>query len=114
MRLGGRRPGTQLFFIDAFTDDILLHVVMGPDGLPSVAFHLYGSNGECVADSDGLRTFPEGTEVRDPVEEVLLFIPADPTASIEYRLYSSRGTLLTCSDGKRTQLFGGIRVDGKV
>jgi hypothetical protein len=112
MRLGGRRPGTLTSFIDAFSEDVLLQVTTTESGQTLVSYHLYDSKGSCVAFSDGLETFRKGREVRDEMDELLLLIPVQPESNFEYRLYSRKGVLLTCSDGLRTQLFGGIRIEG--
>jgi hypothetical protein len=112
MRLGGRRPGFGTAFSDAFSADVLLKVLTDDSGANLVSFRLYDCRGEMVAESEGLQTFAGGKEIRDQQDELLLLIPSEPEACLEYRLYSSLGTLLTCSDGARTQLFGGIRVDG--
>ena len=111
MRLGGRRPGIGTSFVDTFNDDVLLQVTTNERGETLVFFHLYDSEGGVVADSLGLQSYVDGTEVRDARDELLLRIPSQPEQAIEYRLYSCRGTLLTCSDGARTQIFGGVRVE---
>jgi hypothetical protein len=114
MRLGCRRPGFGTTFVDAFSADVLLQVMTDQSGHDLVAYRLYDCHGRLVADSDGLQAFGEGKEVRDGNGELLLRIPTEPEGRVEYCLYSRRGGLLTSSDGARTQLFGGIRVDGIV
>jgi hypothetical protein len=39
-------------------------------------------------------------------------VPSERDESIQYRLYNLKGTLVTCSDGKRTQIYGGVRIEG--
>jgi hypothetical protein len=112
VRLGGRRPGASVAFVDTANEEVLLEIAAGENGLPLIAFHLYDASGALVADSHGRQTFPEGLQVRGGTEEVLLLLPTSPEESIHYRIYSSAGRLLACSDGARTQIFGGLRMDG--
>ena len=112
MRLGGRRPGNFTVFRDAVSEEVLLEIGVDEDGAPLVSFHLYDGRGSLVSDSEGLRNFPDGAEVRDQGDELLLLLPVEPTGNVQYRLYSSKGTLLTCSDGLRTQIFGNLRLEG--
>jgi hypothetical protein len=105
-----RRPGSAVEFIDSLSGETILKLETDAAGT-RVAFHLYDACGGLVSDSGGLQSYPEGVRVTAD-EELLLLIPADPTAVVCYRLYSSRGTLMTTSDGLRTQIYGGLRVDG--
>ena len=111
MRSGGRRPGTGTSFLDSTTGERLLEVTASESGETFIAFTLYDSKGNRVADSAGPHTFAEGKEIRDEDGELLLLISAEEDGTIEYRLYSDKGALLTCSDGTRTQLFGGIKLE---
>ncbi len=111
MRLGGRKPGTITSFIDAFSQDVLLQLTAGDDGETLIAYRLYDAQGHLVEESDGLTSFRQGKEIRDG-DDLLLLIPTQLEDAIQYRLYSQTGALLTCSDGARTQLFGGIRIEG--
>lgn len=108
----GRRPGTFTTFIDSFAGETLLKVQSDEEGISLFSFHLYDSSGVLVLDSEGPRAFPNGTEVRSENQELLLLIPREPDASVQYRLYSRNGILMTCTDGARTQIFGGLRIEG--
>lgn len=77
-----------------------------------ISYRLFDSHGRLVADSAGAHNFPEGVEVADGEGETLLFVPSERDESIQYRLYNLKGTLVTCSDGKRTQIYGGVRIEG--
>jgi hypothetical protein len=111
MRLG-KRPGTFVAFVDLFTEETLLRVECDSDDVDFVSYHLFDCHGELVSDSGGARCFPSGVEVIDEAGELLLLVPATRGESIQYRLYSQDGSLLTCSDGRRTQIYGGVRIDG--
>ena len=111
MRLGGRRPGTCVAFVDTTTDEVLLEVAAADDGRPLIAFHLYDAAGTLVSDSNGRQSFPTGLVLQGCNDEVVLRLPLSPDGDIHYRIYSSTGRLLTCSDGARTQIFGGLRMD---
>jgi hypothetical protein len=108
----GRRPGAFTSFVDAFSEEAVLHVEASQAGANLVSFHLYDCNGVLVQDSDGLQNFPAGAEVRAEDEELLLLVPPDPEDSLQYCLYNKTGILLTRSDGVRTQVFGGLRLIG--
>ena len=112
MRLGGHRPGSLTIFVDSATEEALLEVATGDDGTPLVAFHLYDAGGNLVSESEGRRSYPEGLCIRGAAEELLLLLPQNAEDNIQYRLYSSRGILVAASDGARTQIFGGLRLDG--
>jgi len=112
VRLGGRRAGSSTQFVAATGDELLLEIAVDDAGKPVVAFHLYDSDGNLVKESKELKSFPKGLSVHSKSDEVLLLLPNDPTGNVEYCLYDSTGHLLTCSDGKRTQIFGGLRVQG--
>jgi hypothetical protein len=107
----GRRPGAFVAFLDAFTEETILKIECSLADVNLITFHLYDKEGKLVADSSGARSFPEGVEVTAH-GEVLLSVPCRWDESIKYRLYSSNGALLTASDGLRTQIFGGVRVEG--
>lgn len=99
-------------FVDSFTEETLLRFECDSHEVDLVSYHLFDSNGVLVADSAGAHSYPEGIEVSDGEGEVLLSVPAGRDESIHYRLYNLRGALVTCSDGLRTQIFGGLRVEG--
>jgi hypothetical protein len=112
MKLGGHRPGSLTAFVDGTTGEMLLQIAADPNGDPRVSFHLFDCNGNLAKDSDGFNTYPEGLEVIGANEEQLLELPDDPTGNVKYRLYNSDGRLLTTSDGSRTQILGGLRIEG--
>ena len=107
-----RRPGAFVAFVDSFTEETFLKFECGSDDLDLISYRLFDSHGLLVADSDGPQRFPEGVQVADGEGEVLLLVPAGRDESIQYRLYNLQGSLVTCSDGQRTQIFGGLRVEG--
>jgi hypothetical protein len=107
-----RRPGAYVAFIDAFTEETLLKIECSADDVDLVSFRLYNRTGMLVADSGGSRRLGAGLEVSIGDGEQLLCVPASRDDDVRYRLYSSRGALLTWSDGLRTQIFGGVRVEG--
>jgi hypothetical protein len=111
LRCGGRRPGTDISFVDSSTGERFLQVATSEQGQILIAYTLYDSSGRLVADSDGPQAFVEGKEVRDDNNELLLLIPLLEENHIQYRLHNDKGVLVTCSDGARTQLFGGIRLE---
>lgn len=107
-----RRPGAFVAFIDPFTEETFLKLECDSQDLDLISYRLFDSQGTLVADSVGPQSFPEGVEVIDERGEVLLLVPAARDDSVQYRLYNLKGTLVTCSDGQRTQIFGGVRVEG--
>ena len=107
-----RRPGAYVSFVDSFTDETFLRVECDLDDLDLVSYRLFDRIGRLVADSDGPQSFPEGVEVTDIDGELLLSIPSVRDENIRYRLYNLKGALVTCSDGERTQIFGGVRIEG--
>ena len=107
-----RRPGTFTSFIDSSTQETLLKIESDPQGTSLVSYHLYDSTGGLVIDSDGPQVFLGGGEFRGRDQELLLLLPSEPDGHVQYRLYSCRGVLITCSDGARTQIFGGVRIEG--
>ena len=111
MKLGGHRPGSLTAFLDGSSGEMLLQIAADPNGDPRVAFHLFDCNGKMVKDSD-FKAYPKGIEVRGANDEQLLEIPNDPSGNVKYRLYNSDGRLLTTSDGARTQILGGLRIEG--
>jgi hypothetical protein len=112
MKLGGHRPGSLTAFVDGNTGEMLLQIAADPNGEPRVAFRLFDSNGNLVQDSDGFKVFPQGLDIRGANDEQLLELPDDPTGNVKYRLYNCDGRLLTTSDGSRTQILGGLRIEG--
>jgi hypothetical protein len=112
MKLGGHRPGSLTAFVDGTTGEMLLQIAADPNGDPRVAFHLFDSNGNLAKDSDGFNAYPKGLDVRGANDEQLLELPNDPTGNVKYRLNNSECRLLTTSDGARTQIHGGLRIEG--
>ena len=112
MKLGGHRPGSLTAFVDGSSGEMLLQIAADPNGDPRVSFHLFDCNGKMAKDSDGFKAYPKGIEVRGANDEQLLEIPNDPSGNVKYRLYNSDGRLLTTSDGARTQILGGLRIEG--
>jgi hypothetical protein len=112
MKLGGHRPGSLTAFVDGTTGEMLLQIAADPNGDPRVAFHLFDSNGNLAKDSDGFNAYPKGLDVRGANDEQLLELPNEPTGNVKYRIYNSEGRLLTTSDGARTQIHGGLRIEG--
>ena len=112
MKLGGHRPGSLTAFVDGSTGETLLQIAADANGDPRIAFRLFDCNGKLVKDSGGFRAYAKGVEVRGANDEQLLEIPRDPEGDVKYRLYNSEGRLLTTSDGSRTQILGGLRIEG--
>lgn len=112
MRPDTRRPGSAMTFIDATSGEDIFQVGSDENGLLFLSFHLYDSNGCCVAESDGPVHYPDGLVVRCDQGEVLLDVPAEASSDISYRLYNSSGHLLTTSDGTRTKIFPLLRMEG--
>lgn len=107
-----RRPGAFVAFVDSFSEETFLKLECDSENLDQITYLLFDSQGRVVADSRGPQTFPDGIEVSDSEGEVLLLVPAERDEDIQYRLYNSKGELVTCSDGQRTQIFGGVRIEG--
>ena len=97
--------------MDAPTGEVLLRVGLDESGCPLVHFRLYDSSGCQAAESDGVRSFPDGLRVRSGDGELLLDIPTEPDAHIRYRLYNRDGELLTCSDGVVTKIQPLLRME---
>ncbi|HLG11153.1 MAG TPA: hypothetical protein VI876_05270 [Dehalococcoidia bacterium] len=112
MKLGGHRPGSLTAFVDGATGETLLQIAADPNGDPRVAYRLFDCDGNLVEDSDGFHSYPEGLSLSSSSQELLLHIPPDPSGDVLYRLYNPEGRLLTCSDGSRTQILGGLRLEG--
>jgi hypothetical protein len=112
MKLGGHRPGSLTSFVDGASGEALLQVAADPSGEPRVAFRLFDADGNLIADSDGFQAYPDGVRIEGANSELLLLLPGDVLGDIHYRLYSPDGRLLACSDGSRTQIYGGLRLDG--
>jgi hypothetical protein len=109
-RIGHRRPGTSIAFVDAPTGEVLLRVGLDEDGCPFVYFRLYDSSGSLAAESGGLDSLASGLTVRSGDGELLLDVPAEPEAHLQYRLYNRNGVLLTCSDGASTKIQALLRM----
>lgn len=107
-----RRPGAFVAFVDSFTEEIFLKIECDADDTDLISYHLFDCQGRLVADSDGAHRFPDGVVVADDDGELLLFVPAKRDESVRYRLYNLKGVLVTCSDGQRTQIYGGVRIEG--
>jgi len=104
MRLGLRRLGTSLSFVDAPSGEVVLKIGLAPDGCFLIGFHLYDSNGCPAAESGGISPLPDGVRVQSSDGELLLDMPAELDADIQYCLYSRSGELLTSSDGVCTRI----------
>jgi hypothetical protein len=107
-----RRPGAFVAFVDSFTEETFLRVECDSEDVDMISFRLFDSAGRLVADSAGAHNFPEGIEVADGDGEQLLVVPSGRDECIQYRLYNVKGALVTCSDGQRTQIYGGVRIEG--
>ena len=107
-----RRPGAFVAFVDSFTEETILRIECDADDVDQISFRLYDKTGGMVADSEGPQRFPEGVEITAADGEVLLYVPPVRDESIKYTLYNLEGKLLTSSDGQRTQIYGGVRVEG--
>jgi hypothetical protein len=112
MKLGGHRPGSLTSFVDGASGETLLQIAADSNGDPKVAFKLFDCDGNLVQETEGFQTFPEGLSLQSTAEELLLKLPADPLGDICYKIYAPDGRLLAASDGSRTQIFGGLRLDG--
>ena len=104
MRLGLRRLGTSLSFVDAPSGEVVLKIGLAADGCFLICFHLYDSSGCPAAESGGISPLPDGVRVQSSDGELLLDLPAELDADIQYRLYSRSGELLTSSDGVCTRI----------
>ena len=107
-----RRPGAFVAFVYSFTEETFLRVECDSGDTDLISYRLFDSQGRLVADSEGPQSFPAGLEVADFDGEQLLFVPSERDDSIQYRLYNLKGALVTCSDGMRTQIYGGVRIEG--
>ncbi len=107
-----RRPGAFVAFVDSFTEETFLRVECDSADVDLISYHLFDSSGRLIADSAGPQNFPDGIEVADESGEMLLLVPAGRDESIQYRLYNLKGALVTSSDGQRTQIYGGVRIEG--
>jgi hypothetical protein len=85
----GRQSGAVTAFIDSSTGETLLRFEVSKDNVNLTAFHLYGLKGDLIADSEGLKSLPDGLTVHDADGEVLLFVPASREENIQYRLYDT-------------------------
>ncbi|MDI6857299.1 MAG: hypothetical protein QME71_03175 [Dehalococcoidia bacterium] len=112
-RLGHRRPGTSIAFIDAPTGEVILNIGIDEDGGSRVFFHLYDSAGRPVADSGNAVPFPDGLTVCCSHGELLLKLPADLDGHICYRLYTSGGDLLGQSDGIHTTVGPRLKMEAR-
>ena len=111
MRLGRRRAGTSIAFVDTTTDEVLFRVSVDQNGRASISFRLYDSNGCLVAESGGLRLFTNEIRIQAEDGELLLEVPAEPHGDIQYRFYSRSGKLITCSDGVTTRIHSSLRME---
>lgn len=111
MRLGLRRLGTSISFVDAPSGEIILKIAVSADGRFLICFHLYDSSGCPAAESVGISPFPHGLRVRSSDGELLLDLPAALDADIRYRLYNRSGQLLTSSDGVCTRVGPCLRME---
>jgi hypothetical protein len=111
MNAASRRPGTSTTFVDASSEEEILQLAADEDGRSFMAFHLYDSVGNSVAESQ-LEHFDDGISVSCAGGELLLSVPRDPGDSMQYRLYNSEGYLLTSSDGVRTRIYPLLRMEG--
>jgi hypothetical protein len=107
----GRQPGAFIAFVDSFTGETLLRFQVSADNLNLTSYHLYDRHGALAAVSEAA-FHPDGLTVCDAAGEKLLYVPAGREQNIEYCLYSHDGALLTRSDGLRTQIFGGVHIEG--
>ena len=107
-----RRPGAFVAFVDSFTEETFLRVECDSEDIDQISFRLFDSQGRLVADSAGPHNFPAGVKVADRDGEQLLSVPSGRDECIQYRLYNPKGALVTCSDGLRTQIYGGVRIEG--
>jgi hypothetical protein len=110
-RIGHRRPGTSIAFVDAPTGEVLLRVGLDEDGCPFIHFRLYDSSGCLVAESGSVKSFPSGLTIHSGNGELLLDVPAQPDSHIQYCLYNRNGQLLTCSDGASTKIQALLRME---
>ena len=110
-RLGHRRPGTSISFLDGPTGEVILKIAADAEGRLLVKFHLYDSHGHPVAESDDVCTSPNGLRVHSEDGELLLDLPADIEKSICYQLYNQKGELLTSSDGASTRIGPCLRME---
>lgn len=111
MRLGHRRLGTSVAFVDAPTGEVILNIGLDADGRFLIYFHLYDSGGCPAAESGGISPFPDGIRVHSRDGEMLLDLPAELDANIQYRLYNRDGQLLTSSDGVCTRIEPCLRME---
>jgi hypothetical protein len=111
VKLGTRRPGTSTLFVDSASNEALMELSWGADGIPLLAYRLYDVNGSLVIDSGQPAAITEPICITAEDGEVLLDVPIDPESHIRYRLRNRFGQLVTCSDGERTQIFGFLKMD---
>jgi len=108
----GHRAGNSISFIDSFSEETILKVESAVENKDLFTYHLYDNTGTLVADMEAVSAMPDGIEVRTTEGELLLHVTPELGAAINYRLYSRKGALITCSDGERTQIFGGLQIEG--
>lgn len=111
MKLSGRKANSIISFVDSPSGDVLLRASADGQSNTLLAYHLYDSRGELVAEVSEPTSFPDGLTITADNGEVLLYVPSDVGESLHYRLYNHAGFLTTSSDGKRTQIFGHLRMD---
>ena len=112
MRAGERRAGSHTAFVDSVSGEVVLELASDDQGAEFVKYHLYDSQGQLAAESNGFQPFPRGLSITCQAGEELLHIPPDAGEAMHYRLYGSSGNLLTWSDGQRTRIFGVLRMNG--
>ena len=98
--------------MDSVSGEVVLQLASDDQGAEFVKYHLYDSQGQLTAESDGFQPFPRGLSINATCGEELLHIPAVAGEAMHYRLYGSSGNLLTWSDGQRTRVFGVLRMGG--
>ena len=110
-RLGHRRPGTSISFLDGPTGEVILKIASDAEGCLRIKFCLYDSKGRPAGESDESASFPRGVRIHSEDGELLLDLPAEAGENIRYRLYSRRGDLLTSSDGVSTRIGPCLRME---
>jgi hypothetical protein len=110
-RLGYRRPGTSISFLDGPTEEVILRIAADAEGHLCVKFHLYDSKGQTVAELEDVLRSSNGIHIQSDDGEMLLDLPAKEGENICYRLYNRKGELLTSSDGVSTKIGPCLRME---